>query len=318
MVDLWKDTEIIKIVNEIKNKKRVNSFKSKIVPKFIFICGSQIVDENGKELSEEELKNNIRYYIARTLNEQMEIIDYGKNVKMVNCVFSEHLYNQDLAEDILSFEEVLAEISDYIIIVVESPGTYCELGAFVLNDKFMKKTIVINEDKPQFEKSFITRGPIKKVRDNNPENVILHSGLDRIKISTQFKEKMDELSYKDVEIEVNKENKEQNLKTLIYEFANIVELFQPIESYEMMKLHKQIFGNNDGIKNKNKHKIRTYQDVVILMEKMNIITKKKGMYYLNGESTFFNVIASIDRKEFNELRLSYLSRIYKLAPQRME
>lgn len=318
MVDLWKDTEIIKIVNEIKNKKRVNSFKSKIVPKFIFICGSQIVDENGKELSEEELKNNIRYYIARTLNEQMVIIDYGKNVKMVNCVFSEHLYNQDLAEDILSFEEVLAEISDYIIIVVESPGTYCELGAFVLNDKFMKKTIVINEDKPQFEKSFITRGPIKKVRDNNPENVILHSGLDRIKISTQFKEKMDELSYKDVEIEVNKENKEQNLKTLIYEFANIVELFQPIESYEMMKLHKQIFGNNDGIKNKNKHKIRTYQDVVILMEKMNIITKKKGMYYLNGESTFFNVIASIDRKEFNELRLSYLSRIYKLAPQRME
>ena len=59
MVDLWKDTEIIKIVNKIKNKKRVNSFKSKIVPKFIFICGSQIVDENGKELSEEELKNNI-------------------------------------------------------------------------------------------------------------------------------------------------------------------------------------------------------------------------------------------------------------------
>lgn len=319
MINIWKDQEIIKIINILKDKKRTKQFQSDSIPKLIFICGKQILDINGNMLSSKELQDNIRYYILKFLDKQHKIIDYGKTIKLVSCVLSEKLYEQDWAEDILSFEELLAEISEYIIIVAESPGTYCELGAFVLNDKFMKKTIVINEDKPEHVKSFITRGPIKKIKDNNPERVIYHSGLERIKHSTEFREKIQTLAEEKIVIKPNQIESELKVKSLIYEFANIVELFQPLEGYEIQKIYKEIYEiKSYDIKNKNKNKIRSFAQVIELMEKMEFLKKEKGMYYLKGENTFFNVISSIDRKEFNELRLSYLSRVYKLEPDRME
>ena len=36
----------------------------------------------------------------------------------------------DNSIDLLIFEEFLAEVSDSIILFVESPGSFCELGAF--------------------------------------------------------------------------------------------------------------------------------------------------------------------------------------------
>lgn len=57
---------------------------------------------------------------------------YGTQNEAVLCIIAEKLYVQDLSEDIFSFEKMLAEISDRIIIVAESPGEhFCELGAFV-------------------------------------------------------------------------------------------------------------------------------------------------------------------------------------------
>lgn len=42
------------------------------------------------------------------------------------------------------------------------------------------------------------------------------------------------------------------------------------------------------------------------------------MCYLKEDNTFYNVISNINRRKFNELRVKYLSRIYKLQPERME
>lgn len=88
--------------------------------------------------------------------------------------------------DILTFEKLLAIISDEIIIITESAGTYCELGAFVLNDDFMKKTIVINEDVKEYRNSFITKGPIAKLKHLDSNRVILHGGYDRIIATNEF------------------------------------------------------------------------------------------------------------------------------------
>lgn len=316
---MWEDQEINNIVNTLKTNRRIKNFRSSLLPKFVFICGKQILDENGKILPDQELVDNIRYYILQQLEKQHEQLDYGKDVKIANCVLSEELYNQDLAEDILSFEELLAEISDCIIIVAESPGTYCELGAFVLNNKFMKKTIVINEDNPDYKNSFITRGPVKKVKDNDPERVILHNGLGRIKISTEFNEKIKIIAREKVEIEPIQKDAELDVKFLIYEFANIVEIFQPIEGYEIQEIFKKIFEiDKYDIRNKRQNKINSMKKVIELMEAMKLVNKVNGMYYLNKAFSFYNVIATINRKEFNELRLRYLSRVYKLEPKRLE
>ena len=82
---------------------------------------------------------------------------YGTQNEAVLCIIAEKLYVQDLSEDIFSFEKMLAEISDRIIIVAESPGTFCELGAFVMDEDCRRKTMVINEDNADYENSFITK-----------------------------------------------------------------------------------------------------------------------------------------------------------------
>lgn len=319
MGKIWEDKKVIEIIKFLKDNKRTVQFQNKVVPKFVFVCGKQILDDDGNIFSDEQLRDNIRYYILNSLDKKIKNIDYGRKIKLVSGVVSEKLYQQDWAEDILSFEELLADISEYIVIVVESEGTYCELGAFVMNDDFMKKTIIINSDNPAYAKSFITRGPIKKVKDKNPERVILHNGISRIRTSTEFNEKLNELAAGSVPIKPNNNIEELSLKYLIYEFANIVELFQPLEEYEIQKIYKNIYDiETYDIKNRNKNKIRTFKQVIELMENMDLITKKNGMCYLKEDNTFYNVISNINRRKFNELRVKYLSRIYKLQPERME
>lgn len=65
-------------------------------------------------------------------------------------VLSERLWEDsfDSNIDLLTFEEFLAEVSDAIILFVESPGSFCELGAFAYAEKLFsdKLIIVIDEN----------------------------------------------------------------------------------------------------------------------------------------------------------------------------
>ena len=63
----------------------------------------------------------------------------------------------------LTFEEFLAEVSDVIVLFVESPGSFCELGAFSYAEKlFSDKLIIVIDEKYKGDKSFIITGPTAK------------------------------------------------------------------------------------------------------------------------------------------------------------
>lgn len=128
---------------------------------------------------------------------------YGTQNEAVLCIIAEKLYVQDLSEDIFSFEKMLAEISDRIIIVAESPGTFCELGAFVMDEDCRRKTMVINEDNADYENSFITKGPIKKLESLNESSIIRHNGLERIKNSHEYNFKVQEIAKAPLTIAIN-------------------------------------------------------------------------------------------------------------------
>ena len=49
----------------------------------------------------------------------------------------------DLSVNALAMEEKLAELADALIIIVESPGTFAELGAFSISPPLRKKLIPI-------------------------------------------------------------------------------------------------------------------------------------------------------------------------------
>lgn len=53
-----------------------------------------------------------------------------------------------------------------LIIIVESVGTFCELGAFSFSKDLVDKLYIINDEQHREDKSFINRGPIRKINDS--------------------------------------------------------------------------------------------------------------------------------------------------------
>lgn len=320
-MNLFSDNRINELILNVKQKRRKRSIELDEIPKMFFICGKQIFNDSGTKLPKGSLKNNIRLYILEYINKKYVDIGYGSEKRRVISIISEKLYDNDLANDILSFEEVLAEISDKIIIIPESAGSYCELGAFAISDSIIDKLIVINKDNKKYAKSFITLGPLKKIKnkakDNNDNRIITHYGLEYIKNSTSFKETINEIINIPVNICPNNNYDDISLKFLMYEFCNILELFQPLEQYEVIKIYKQICDiDKYTIRNHKKHKIRSFEQVIELMEKMTVIEKKKGYYCCSDLFSSYNSFFAINRKEYNEIRLDYLTRIKKIQPNR--
>ena len=111
----------------IYSEKMINSiklhldYKSKFItsPKFVFLCGKQFTKESYYETN--------RGIIDKFLKSKS---------KDIYIVLSEQLWEKEFNSniDLLTFEEFLAEVSDCIILFVESPGSFCELGAFSYAD----------------------------------------------------------------------------------------------------------------------------------------------------------------------------------------
>lgn len=68
----------------------------------------------------------------------------------------------------LEMEATLGELADIVIIIVESPGTFAELGAFSLSESLRKKLLPIVEKEFQPDASFINTGPLSWInKDSN-------------------------------------------------------------------------------------------------------------------------------------------------------
>ena len=319
-MELLKDKGVLELTKELTKELRTRSIEDKEIPRFIFVCGEQILDDKGNLIDTDilESQNNIRYLIMNNFLKHKNCGEYGKESHPAQCVISEYLYSDEKAIDILTFEEVLAEISECIIIVSESPGTYCELGAFALNDSFAGKTIVINEDNPNYKNSFITKGPIKKIENQHEENVILYTGKGTLRNSLELNDMIRRISSKEVKYTPNLNAQELNLKNLIYELLNLTELFEPVTAYELEILYKDIREiSNYTICNKDKHKIVSFKRLIRLMEEMKIIKSHNGYLCINKDITCYNTMFTINRKYLNAFRMKYLCRVYKCEPERI-
>lgn len=66
-MELLKDKGVLELIDEIKKELRTRSIEDKAIPRFIFVCGEQILDDNGNLIDETILdtQNNIRYLIMK-------------------------------------------------------------------------------------------------------------------------------------------------------------------------------------------------------------------------------------------------------------
>lgn len=101
-----------------------------------------------------------------------------KKYNRISVLYPEDLFLEILNRkkyDLLTLEKFLADNSDFILIVCESPGSFTELGAFVNNNATVDKVIILLQTKYKNAKSFIRQGPVQYIYSKNKERVIYYN-----------------------------------------------------------------------------------------------------------------------------------------------
>lgn len=136
--------------------KAVNSRKTSLSRhnQLIFLCGANR-KKNVPSARREAIKAFIesREPSARTIYAELVLNDLTK---------------LGFGHNTLDLEQDISDIADRIIIVLESPSAFCELGAFA-HRLLRKKVIVVNDSHFKAEESFINTGPIAALKEVKSE-----------------------------------------------------------------------------------------------------------------------------------------------------
>lgn len=223
------------MIKNLKNHLEKNSSRIITYPKFIFLCGKHFDTIEEYSTSNRGVVDN---YIQKISNN-------------VFIVLSEKLWENSFAADIdlLTFEEFLAEISDDIILFVESPGAFCELGAFsYANGLFSNKLTIVIDPKYKGDDSFIMKGPTKKAEKNgsniiyaklNGTGLLANTDL-RLHIQNKIATltKPTAINKKNINIDKNC----VYLYSFIIEILELIKLVQPITKNDLLDIYKTIKG----------------------------------------------------------------------------
>lgn len=128
-------------------------------PNLIFLCGGHTSDPKHAGLPYESVRDYFFRYI-KTDNPGI-----AKRLKLAEEI--NDWFDQGVFADLLELEEYLADLSDVIILFVESPGSIAELGAFATSDTVRPKILTIINSLHQ-ERSFIADGPVRRLKSADP------------------------------------------------------------------------------------------------------------------------------------------------------
>lgn len=194
----------------------------------VFLCGGVSTNKSCiRDMVRIELENNkIRVLYPEDLF--MDILSKNKSM------------------DLLSLENFLADNSDVICIIPESPGSLVELGAFTNNKRTLENLFVVINEKYKTQKSFIMTGPIKYIMNEKGSNRITYYNEDLNALITLLKFKFRKF------IRMSK-NKTMDMDTIIgqYYFMQLVIYFtKHISNKDLKKLINYIYTENKYEKEK--------------------------------------------------------------------
>lgn len=201
------------IVNEIYNEVFCNIQHGNID---LFLCGAASTKEkiSYRDIIRSKLEDNSNLSILYPEDMFMEMLNRKKY-------------------DLLTLEKFLANNSDIILIVCESPGSFTELGAFVNNSDTLEKVVILLQTKYKNTKSFIRLGPVEHVRMKNKNSIIyfnhnIDEAIDKIK--KYLKNRFRYLGYKRKESKI----KDLNLISGQYYFIILLLYFYQELSVKML------------------------------------------------------------------------------------
>ncbi len=136
----------------------------------IFLCG-------GSTKEQAKLRRNIGNELTGMSSKYTYTIHYPEDMFM-ELIFG---YKK---HDLLSLENLLAKSVHVIVIILQSPGTLVELGAFANHSLLSDKLVVLIDSRHQRGKSFVNLGPVRYLKDKTKSHVsftpLSHSNLKEI------------------------------------------------------------------------------------------------------------------------------------------
>lgn len=294
-------------------KKHLNCFEKNITyPKFVFLCGKAYKKDSDRK----------SYYSTNR-----GLIDYFLCAKSSNIfiVLSEELWEEsfDSKIDLLTFEEFLAEVSDCIILFVESPGTFSELGAFAYADQlFGEKLIVIVDKKYENDKSFIITGPVAKAKKDKA--VVIYASIEdgAVMASSELRQVIEQkiAEYSSSYAIVNRRSPNTDrdkvlLSSFIIELLELINFLQPINRRDLIEIYKYLkeFESFKFVK-KDKtafHDDIKYDYILKLLANVHLITIKDEIIETDRYNMNSDLFLKYGEKLRNKERNKLLSRKYR-------
>jgi hypothetical protein len=139
---LWLNhPKFIRVRDEILQAVQKNEYRFRRTPNVLFLCGAigSKPRERLAEYVEKKRTDTLVFYAEDVWTKIAQLADLGA----------------------LEMEAKLAGLSDIVVIIVESPGTFAELGAFSLSEELRKKLLPILDVKYRTGRGFIETGPVR-------------------------------------------------------------------------------------------------------------------------------------------------------------
>lgn len=152
------DPRIINICQELVDRFLApSSIREEIT---IFLCG-------GASKQEAEFRIVLGTAI-KSLKSKYQYSVYYPESMFVELVLGHKKY------DLLSLENLLANSVNTVIIPLQSPGTFTELGAFANHRELQNKLTVVIDPKHRRSQGFINTGPIRYLKTKTDSQIIYH------------------------------------------------------------------------------------------------------------------------------------------------
>lgn len=292
-------------------KSYLDNEKNKFItyPKFVFLCGKAFSSQN-------QYNESNRGIIDKYLT---------KKSKDIFIVLSEKLWEDSFESniDLLTFEEFLAEVSDAIVLFVESPGSFCELGAFSYADKlFSDKLIIVIDEKYKDDKSFIITGPTAKAKKDGAKVIyapLLGTGLlSSTDLRNIIDEKIQEFASKSAGINKRTPNKIEgriSVNSFIVELLELIRILQPVSRKDLIEIYKNVKGfsafkfvKKDG---SDFHNEIRYDYIIKLLETVEIIKLSGDVITTDKEQKSQFLMFNYSKKAENRERNKLICRKYR-------
>lgn len=301
------------IIDELRTRLSKESYKYVFYPKFVFLCG-KAADAPTPDSYFETNRGIIEQYIIA-------------QAPHTHIVLSERLWENGLSTeiDLLTFEEFLAELSDCIMIFVESMGSACELGAFTFQEvQFMNKLILILDQDYRSAVSFISQGPIAKAQKSKVPIIYadlkgpLLSSNELLENTNMLLSSMKQKCALNKRERIPDGTEEVIISSFIAEILELIQFLQPVSLDDLIYVFKKLKNIKSYIKLVKKDKGQFSREVKLkylfnLLVTVKVLECDNDLYSMHYKAPSPNLLFSFSEDSIfrNKYRNKILSRRYR-------